>query len=507
MHAHAISRLIERYGAGGRLRSLRKRLDAGCITDAQHALSAANAYLAAHLPARAAAILSTAKIDRLCTEELCRFDLMRKRIRMYPPRRRPTCTLTMIVKNEEANLPAALESVDDIFDEIVICDTGSTDRTPEIARRYAVRLIHEPWCDNFSVPRNRAIDESTSDWIFWMDADDRLEPESAQRLRRLWETAPPQAAAVCLVNSIEGRPPFELIQVRLFPRREGLRFQRRIHEQIMFSAQSLGIPFSRHERIRVTHRGYSDPETHRFKAHRNLPLIEQELARSPTDPSLLLSLADTQAVLGDRAASQKTYHSIIDNEEIHRTNTDVFVQAHINLALMHLRENDRCQAEHHFYGALHTDPARTEAWYHLGVIAQQKGNEPEALGFFVKSARSAPPLRMTAVNNQAIRLEAVVRIARLLLKHHRYNEAEKVLRQAIRLYPGAYHLFSMLGSLFVDTMRLREATTWFMHSLTLYPYGNRPACEGMARIYELLGDMERAEEYRRRVNGEPLAVS
>lgn len=79
----------------------------------------------------------------------------------------------LIVKNEEDILANALESVKD-FDEIIVVDTGSTDRTKEIASRYTDKIFDFPWIDDFSAARNFAIDKSTSDWCFSIDADHEL---------------------------------------------------------------------------------------------------------------------------------------------------------------------------------------------------------------------------------------------------------------------------------------------------------------------------------------------
>ena len=80
-------------------------------------------------------------------------------------------TLCMIVKNEEANLPACLESVRGLFGEIIIVDTGSTDRTKEIALQHGAKVFDFPWVDSFSAARNECLRHATRQWIFWMDAD------------------------------------------------------------------------------------------------------------------------------------------------------------------------------------------------------------------------------------------------------------------------------------------------------------------------------------------------
>src|SRR6516164_7707722 len=95
-------------------------------------------------------------------------------------------SLCMIVKNEEANLADCLQSVADLVDEMVVVDTGSTDRTREIAPGFGARVHDFPWVDSFAAARNETLRHATGEWTLRMDADDRVDEESRGRLRRLF---------------------------------------------------------------------------------------------------------------------------------------------------------------------------------------------------------------------------------------------------------------------------------------------------------------------------------
>jgi glycosyltransferase involved in cell wall biosynthesis len=81
----------------------------------------------------------------------------------------------MIVRNEQENLAHALDSVAGLFDEIVIVDTGSKDRTREIAQEFGARVFEFAWIDNFAA-RDAALKHATGDYAFWLDADDVIDP-------------------------------------------------------------------------------------------------------------------------------------------------------------------------------------------------------------------------------------------------------------------------------------------------------------------------------------------
>jgi glycosyltransferase involved in cell wall biosynthesis len=95
--------------------------------------------------------------------------------------------LTMIVRNEQENLPACLESVRSLFDEIVVVDTGSVDRTREIAREFGAKVFEFAWIDDFAAARNEALARATGDYAFWLDADDVVDPDQREKLQALFD--------------------------------------------------------------------------------------------------------------------------------------------------------------------------------------------------------------------------------------------------------------------------------------------------------------------------------
>ena len=95
-----------------------------------------------------------------------------------------TISLCMIVKNEERTLARCLESVADLMDEIIIMDTGSSDRTMDIAAMYTDQVYTYVWNEDFAAARNESFARATQEYILWLDADDVLLPRNGQSLRR-----------------------------------------------------------------------------------------------------------------------------------------------------------------------------------------------------------------------------------------------------------------------------------------------------------------------------------
>ena len=149
-----------------------------------------------------------------------------------------TLTLAMIVKNEEETLERCLKSVCPFVDEIIIADTGSTDKTKSVAAHFTDKIFDFEWCDDFSAARNFAFGKATGDYIMWLDADDVIEGDNAQKFCDLKKTLQKNAPDVvmCRYNisfDENGTPIFTYYRERIFRRAANLQWQGFVHECIV----------------------------------------------------------------------------------------------------------------------------------------------------------------------------------------------------------------------------------------------------------------------------------
>ena len=214
---------------------------------------------------------------------------------------RPTVSLTMIVKNEEQNLRECLTPLAGLFDEIVVVDTGSQDGTKLVAAEFRAKVVEFAWCDDFAAARNAALDAATGEYVFWLDADDRLDAENCQRLRKLLAGLGAERQAyllACLSPAEHAVDDAALIShCRLFPRLPGVRWSRRVHEQILPSLERAGLAVAFSD-VQITHLGYRDPATVRRKVNRDLRLLRLEYAIDPSDAVTLFNLGLTHMRIG-----------------------------------------------------------------------------------------------------------------------------------------------------------------------------------------------------------------
>jgi len=209
----------------------------------------------------------------------------------------PKVTLCQILKNEEKNLPACLDSVADLVDEIIVIDTGSTDATKQVAARYGARIHDFPWIDDFAAARNESMRRATGRWIFLMDADDRIDQENRQRLRTVFSNLKDEEDAAYFmrwycIDDVKQTVNSAYDRIHLFRNRPGLRWQYRIHEQIHPCLESLHYTIYRAD-VNIFHVGYQDPAVVERKHERNLRILQRERADRPDDAFVLFNLGLT----------------------------------------------------------------------------------------------------------------------------------------------------------------------------------------------------------------------
>jgi tetratricopeptide (TPR) repeat protein len=216
----------------------------------------------------------------------------------------------MIVSDEQDVLSESIESVARIADEIVVLDTGSIDRTPELAARMGARVHRAPWENDFSAARNHCLRFVTGNWVLWLDAGERLATQHAAELRRFLNEQANSAVAYSLWVEV---PPREeqasaeqCLQIRLLPNHRNLRFSGRVRETLSASLQAAGLKAAEAPCRIVRNARQHEPQRIMAKAHRDLALASAEAeAAGIWSPQLLLVAGQAHAVLGDQAHARE----------------------------------------------------------------------------------------------------------------------------------------------------------------------------------------------------------
>jgi glycosyltransferase involved in cell wall biosynthesis len=151
--------------------------------------------------------------------------------------------VTLIARNEADNLPTCLASVQNLADEVVVVNTGSTDDTRAVAAALGARIFDFPWCDSFAAARTEALRHARGRWILWLDADESFDQPNRDKLRALLAGLRDDDNTAFVMQQCPTSPngAATLVgQVRLFRNLPDLRWDYRVHEQILPAPRRAG---------------------------------------------------------------------------------------------------------------------------------------------------------------------------------------------------------------------------------------------------------------------------
>lgn len=320
-------------------------------------------------------------------------------------------SLCMIVRNEEEFLPGCLDSVKGVVDEIIIVDTGSTDRTVEIARRCGAKVYHYEWNDDFAAARNESLEHATCGWILVLDADERLDPAAGEALKAVARGSSPDTVyAARIINRSGSGNETEHYFPRFFPNNAGIRYEGLIHErpasQTVESFSASRLPH-RLKGFTVVHHGYQqDVVQGRDKMRRNIALLERILEAQDNLyyryklGSMLLSAGRVSEAVSQIERVLAALESM--DKEARRQVSVGRVDVLLLLADAHERQGSRAQATQLVDRALEILPCSKEALHQKAVQLFRDGQLEEARDVFLAVASSHPLDRADTAGEQLV---------------------------------------------------------------------------------------------------------
>ena len=403
------------------------------------------------------------------------------------PPDRARVSLTMIVRDEEENLSCCLASVRGLFDEIVVLDTGSKDRTVEVARSFGARVFDFVWVDDFAAARNAALARATGDFAFWLDADDLIEPPERRKLEALLGRlrgdepraeggqAPAsgvrtQRAGGALPRAEGGQAPASLAgasppasafvvrcacdpaldgsggdtvvdHIRLFPVLESVRWNYRVHEQILPALKRAGVPVEWTD-ITIRHTGYADRALRSKKLERDLRILHEELAERPDDPFTLFNLGSIAMERGEwNDALGHLRGSLAGSAP-----TDSIVRKLFALiARAHQMLGDFPAALKTCDEGLAIDREDAELWYRKAVVLRQAGEPAEAERCWRRILTLSRPQKFASMHQGIYGHLTRRNLAALAVERGDIEEAKRLWRGVLDECPGDREAVERLG--------------------------------------------------------------
>lgn len=221
-------------------------------------------------------------------------------------------SLCMIVKDEEEYLPKCLSSIKDIVDEIIIVDTGSSDKTVEIAKNFGAKVYYFKWNNDFSEARNESLKYATKDWILILDADDELNSESNETFKVLLNTELDEKAIYHFEtlsyygNSIDNDNIAINLNPRLFKNNRGIHYKGEVHNQLISVEGDYNAVCNE---IKIYHYGYIDKRiSSKDKRNRNISILNEQIKKNPNDGFVYFNLGNEYGALDDMNKALECYY-------------------------------------------------------------------------------------------------------------------------------------------------------------------------------------------------------
>lgn len=229
-------------------------------------------------------------------------------------------SVCIIAKNEEKHIEECLKRLQPYGFEIIVTDTGSTDRTKEIAAKYADKVLDFEWIDDFSAARNFGVAHASNNWIMSLDCDEYVNSIDMRVLRMLMQKFPKYTGIIRLKNLVrtpEGQMGYGTDDVTRFYNKNYYQFDYPIHEQVC------SINMSQREEMmkcflmpmEVVHHGYAiSAEEMEAKQKRNLELLYKSLEKGNTDSYTYFQIAQSEFIMGNTEKAVEFYEKGLEPE-------------------------------------------------------------------------------------------------------------------------------------------------------------------------------------------------
>jgi glycosyltransferase involved in cell wall biosynthesis len=390
-------------------------------------------------------------------------------------------SLCMIVKDEEKTLPKCLGSVRNVVDEIVVLDTGSTDRTVHIANKFGAKVHEFQWCNDFSAARNEALKYVTGDWVLVLDADESLAQKIVPQLQEAIHRE--EYLLINLVRQEVGavQSPYSLVS-RLFRHHPEIYFSRPYHAlvddsvtEILSKEPQWQVGYL--QGVAILHSGYQkDVIDQNNKYAKAQAAMEQFLATHPDDPYVCSKLGALYVETGKISEGVELLARGVTTAE---DNYDILYELYYHLGIAYSRVQNLKQAVAHYQAAIKLPiypMLKLGAYNNLGNLFKTAGDLNHAKIAY-ENALKIDPNFATGHYNLGMTLKAM----------GLYTDAIACYQKAIGINPNYADAYQNLGVVLLKLGNLQSSLAAFGRAIALHEKNNPQEAQRLRQGLQEMG--------------------
>ncbi|MCM1267995.1 MAG: glycosyltransferase [Bacteroidales bacterium] len=304
-------------------------------------------------------------------------------------------SVCMIAKNEDNHIEECLKRLRPCRFEIIVVDTGSVDRTVEIAHKYADKVFHFAWCDDFSSARNFSVQQAANDWVLTIDCDEYLENVN---LAELEDSLARNRGAVGMIKrnnpyTVQGARSIMSERIGRLFNRNFCHYEGTVHEQVRTlqgkEPEQFPIPLT------FYHEGYVEESDKRMRATRNLEMLLHDLVLKGPSPYMYFQLGQNYLSLNDLEKAAHYYKLGLELSSDLASDFSLNMMEAYGYCLMNLAKYDTAMALKEHYDRFSD---RADFVYLMGMLHMKKGETDQAIEEFEKATQLSAYSR-TGVNS------------------------------------------------------------------------------------------------------------
>ncbi|PMB45284.1 glycosyltransferase [Fischerella thermalis CCMEE 5205] len=387
----------------------------------------------------------------------------------------------MIVKDEEKTLPKCLGSVRNVVDEIVVLDTGSTDRTVHIAKKFGAKVHEFQWCNDFSAARNEALKYVTGDWVLVLDADESLTQKIVPQLQEAIHRE--EYLLINLVRQEVGavQSPYSLVS-RLFRHHPEIYFSRPYHALVDDSVTEILSKEPQWEvgylqGVAILHSGYQkDVIDQNNKYAKAQAAMEQFLATHPDDPYVCSKLG---ALYVETGKISEGVELLVRGVTTAEDNYDILYELYYHLGIAYSRVQNLKQAVAHYQAAIKLPiypMLKLGAYNNLGNLFKTAGDLNHAKLAY-ENALKIDPNFATGHYNLGMTLKAM----------GLYTDAIACYQKAIGINPNYADAYQNLGVVLLKLGNLQASLAAFGRAIALHEKNNPQEAQRLRQGLQEMG--------------------